>query len=159
MRQHFRWLSLSLWQCLFIILSFSTVIEILTLIWEPGKQKSSGLRCVWGKDHWHAPRADKERQMLWRLQVESVWLSMKSRKPWISHNTYCRWMCREETVYSNQCHGIWITTLRPFQTFPVAFFLSTQHKFYFDQVFGEKSSNEEVYHQTAYPLVQHMLKG
>nr|XP_004544746.1 kinesin-like protein KIF24 isoform X2 [Maylandia zebra] len=34
-----------------------------------------------------------------------------------------------------------------------------QHKFYFDQVFGEKSSNEEVYHQTAYPLVQHMLKG
>lgn len=159
MRQHFWWLSLSLWQCLFIILSFSTVIEILTLIWEPGKQKSSGLRCVWGKDHWHAPRADKERQMLWQLQVESVWLSMKSRKPWISHNTYCRWMCREETVYSNQCHGIWITTLRPFQTFPVAFFLSTQHKFYFDQAFGEKSSNEEVYHQTAYPLVQHMLKG
>ncbi|XP_030593526.1 kinesin-like protein KIF24 isoform X2 [Archocentrus centrarchus] len=34
-----------------------------------------------------------------------------------------------------------------------------QHKFYFDQVFGEESSNEEVYRKTAYPLVQHMLKG
>ncbi|CAI5650192.1 unnamed protein product [Oreochromis niloticus] len=34
-----------------------------------------------------------------------------------------------------------------------------QHKFYFDQVFGEESSNKEVYQQTAYPLVQHMLKG
>ncbi|KAM7391949.1 hypothetical protein PAMP_022595 [Pampus punctatissimus] len=34
-----------------------------------------------------------------------------------------------------------------------------QHKFYFDQVFGEESSNEEVYQRTAYPLVQHMLNG
>ncbi|XP_008292655.1 kinesin-like protein KIF24 [Stegastes partitus] len=34
-----------------------------------------------------------------------------------------------------------------------------QHRFYFDQVFGEESSNEEVYHRTAYPLVQHMLSG
>ncbi|KAL7391679.1 hypothetical protein ABVT39_012883 [Epinephelus coioides] len=34
-----------------------------------------------------------------------------------------------------------------------------QHKFYFDQVFGEESSNEEVYLRTAYPLVQHMLNG
>ncbi|XP_073321885.1 kinesin-like protein KIF24 [Pagrus major] len=34
-----------------------------------------------------------------------------------------------------------------------------QHRFYFDQVFGEESSNEEVYRRTAYPLVQHMLNG
>ncbi|XP_044053578.1 uncharacterized protein LOC122876847 isoform X2 [Siniperca chuatsi] len=34
-----------------------------------------------------------------------------------------------------------------------------QHRFYFDQVFGEESSNEEVYQRTAYPLVQHMLNG
>ncbi|KAM3611672.1 uncharacterized protein V6R79_022300 [Siganus canaliculatus] len=34
-----------------------------------------------------------------------------------------------------------------------------QHRFYFDQVFGEESSNEEVYQRTTYPLVQHMLKG
>ncbi|KAM6931380.1 kinesin-like protein KIF24 [Xenentodon cancila] len=34
-----------------------------------------------------------------------------------------------------------------------------QHRFYFDQVFGEESSNEEVYRRTAYPLVQHMLRG
>ncbi|XP_040897283.1 uncharacterized protein LOC121184013 [Toxotes jaculatrix] len=34
-----------------------------------------------------------------------------------------------------------------------------QHRFYFDQVFGEESSNEEVYQRTAYPLVQHMLSG
>ncbi|XP_028433888.1 uncharacterized protein LOC114555584 isoform X2 [Perca flavescens] len=34
-----------------------------------------------------------------------------------------------------------------------------QHRFYFDQVFGEDSSNEEVYRRTAYPLVQHMLNG
>ncbi|XP_062235930.1 uncharacterized protein LOC133932999 [Platichthys flesus] len=34
-----------------------------------------------------------------------------------------------------------------------------QHRFYFDQVFGEESSNEEVYQGTAYPLVQHMLNG
>ncbi|XP_037634324.1 kinesin-like protein KIF24 [Sebastes umbrosus] len=34
-----------------------------------------------------------------------------------------------------------------------------QHRFYFDQVFGEDSSNEEVYRRTAYPLVQHMLSG
>ncbi|KAM8886441.1 uncharacterized protein AB9W97_013530 isoform 2-T4 [Spinachia spinachia] len=34
-----------------------------------------------------------------------------------------------------------------------------QHRFYFDQVFGEESSNTEVYQRTAYPLVQHMLKG
>ncbi|KAF3851129.1 hypothetical protein F7725_012901 [Dissostichus mawsoni] len=33
------------------------------------------------------------------------------------------------------------------------------HRFYFDQVFGEESSNEEVYQRTAYPLVQHMLNG
>ncbi|XP_034068537.1 uncharacterized protein LOC117543954 [Gymnodraco acuticeps] len=32
-------------------------------------------------------------------------------------------------------------------------------RFYFDQVFGEESSNEEVYQRTAYPLVQHMLNG
>lgn len=37
--------------------------------------------------------------------------------------------------------------------------LCVQHKFYFDQVFGEESSNEEVYRRTAYPLVQHMLNG
>ncbi|XP_047448792.1 uncharacterized protein LOC125012723 isoform X2 [Mugil cephalus] len=36
---------------------------------------------------------------------------------------------------------------------------SLQHKFYFDQVFEEESSNEEVYQRTAYPLVQHMLSG
>ncbi|KAF7669893.1 hypothetical protein LDENG_00100640 [Lucifuga dentata] len=40
---------------------------------------------------------------------------------------------------------------------PPSLFL--QHRFYFDQVFGEESSNEEVYHRTAYPLVQHMLNG
>uniref|UniRef100_A0AAQ6IHG5 Kinesin motor domain-containing protein n=1 Tax=Anabas testudineus TaxID=64144 RepID=A0AAQ6IHG5_ANATE len=34
-----------------------------------------------------------------------------------------------------------------------------QHRFYFDQVFGEDSSNEEVYHRTAYPLVQHIGKA
>ncbi|XP_062418211.1 kinesin-like protein KIF24 isoform X4 [Pungitius pungitius] len=34
-----------------------------------------------------------------------------------------------------------------------------QHRFYFDQVFGEESSNVEVYQRTAYPLVQHMLNG
>ncbi|XP_023266417.1 uncharacterized protein LOC111658217 [Seriola lalandi dorsalis] len=34
-----------------------------------------------------------------------------------------------------------------------------QHRFYFDKVFGEESSNEEVYQQTAFPLVQHMLNG
>ncbi|GLD65856.1 uncharacterized protein AKAME5_002934300 [Lates japonicus] len=34
-----------------------------------------------------------------------------------------------------------------------------QHRFYFDKVFGEESSNEEVYQRTAYPLVQHMLNG
>nr|XP_057925755.1 kinesin-like protein KIF24 [Doryrhamphus excisus]XP_057925756.1 kinesin-like protein KIF24 [Doryrhamphus excisus]XP_057925758.1 kinesin-like protein KIF24 [Doryrhamphus excisus] len=34
-----------------------------------------------------------------------------------------------------------------------------QHPFYFDQVFGEHHSNEEVYKKTAYPLVQHMLNG
>ncbi|XP_015234227.1 PREDICTED: kinesin-like protein KIF24 isoform X2 [Cyprinodon variegatus] len=34
-----------------------------------------------------------------------------------------------------------------------------QHRFHFDQVFGEGSSNEEVYQKTAYPLVQHMLSG
>ncbi|KAM4579460.1 uncharacterized protein V3H82_008677 [Fundulus diaphanus] len=34
-----------------------------------------------------------------------------------------------------------------------------QHTFHFDQVFGERSSNEEVYEKTAYPLVQHMLSG
>ncbi|XP_026177697.1 kinesin-like protein KIF24 isoform X2 [Mastacembelus armatus] len=34
-----------------------------------------------------------------------------------------------------------------------------QHRFYFDQVFGEESSNEEVYQRTAYSLVQHMLSG
>lgn len=37
--------------------------------------------------------------------------------------------------------------------------LCLQHRFYFDQVFGEESSNEEVYRRTAYPLVQHMLNG
>nr|XP_020458134.1 uncharacterized protein LOC109961566 isoform X2 [Monopterus albus] len=34
-----------------------------------------------------------------------------------------------------------------------------QHRFYFDQVFGEESSNDDVYQRTAYPLVQHMLSG
>ncbi|XP_043968526.1 kinesin heavy chain-like [Gambusia affinis] len=34
-----------------------------------------------------------------------------------------------------------------------------QHRYHFDQVFGEESSNEEVYLKTAYPLVQHMLSG
>ncbi|XP_077416971.1 uncharacterized protein LOC144048647 [Vanacampus margaritifer] len=34
-----------------------------------------------------------------------------------------------------------------------------QHPFYFDQVFGDYHSNEEVYKKTAYPLVQHMLDG
>ncbi|KAA8592197.1 hypothetical protein FQN60_017652 [Etheostoma spectabile] len=34
-----------------------------------------------------------------------------------------------------------------------------QHRYYFDQVFGEDSSNEEVYRRTTYPLVQHMLNG
>ncbi|XP_058491686.1 kinesin-like protein KIF24 [Solea solea] len=34
-----------------------------------------------------------------------------------------------------------------------------QHRFFFNQVFGEESSNEEVYQRTAYPLVQHMLSG
>ncbi|XP_061527786.1 kinesin heavy chain-like isoform X1 [Phycodurus eques] len=34
-----------------------------------------------------------------------------------------------------------------------------QHPFYFDQVFAEYHSNEEVYKKTAYPLVQHMLNG
>ncbi|XP_067377374.1 kinesin-like protein KIF24 isoform X2 [Channa argus] len=34
-----------------------------------------------------------------------------------------------------------------------------QHRFYFDHVFGEESSNEDVYQRTAYPLVQHMLSG
>ncbi|KAM4745961.1 uncharacterized protein FYW61_016547 isoform 2-T2 [Anableps anableps] len=32
-------------------------------------------------------------------------------------------------------------------------------RFHFDQVFGEDSSNAEVYQKTAYPLVQHMLSG
>ncbi|XP_036069432.1 uncharacterized protein LOC112147932 isoform X5 [Oryzias melastigma] len=35
----------------------------------------------------------------------------------------------------------------------------SQHKFYFDHVFGEESSNEEVYQRIAYPLVQHMFRG
>lgn len=35
--------------------------------------------------------------------------------------------------------------------------LFLQHRFYFDDVFGEESTNEEVYRRTAYPLVQHML--
>ncbi|XP_061758174.1 kinesin-like protein KIF24 isoform X1 [Nerophis ophidion] len=34
-----------------------------------------------------------------------------------------------------------------------------KHPFYFDQVFGEHQSNEEVYKKTAYHLVQHMLNG
>ncbi|XP_051806878.1 kinesin-like protein KIF24 [Acanthochromis polyacanthus] len=34
-----------------------------------------------------------------------------------------------------------------------------QHRFYYDQVFGEESSNEDVYRRTAYPLVLHMLSG
>ncbi|KAL0979674.1 hypothetical protein UPYG_G00188090 [Umbra pygmaea] len=34
-----------------------------------------------------------------------------------------------------------------------------QHRFYYDQVFGEESSNEDVYLRTAYPLVQHVLTG
>ncbi|XP_055367559.1 kinesin-like protein KIF24 [Betta splendens] len=34
-----------------------------------------------------------------------------------------------------------------------------QHRFYFDQVFGEESSNEDVYESTAYPLVRHLLSG
>ncbi|CAL9707942.1 unnamed protein product [Knipowitschia caucasica] len=34
-----------------------------------------------------------------------------------------------------------------------------QHRFFFDHVFGEACSNEEVYLRTAQPLVQHMLQG
>ncbi|XP_028312731.1 uncharacterized protein LOC114469421 [Gouania willdenowi] len=34
-----------------------------------------------------------------------------------------------------------------------------QHKFHFDSVFGDESSNEDVYKRTTYPLVQHMLNG
>ncbi|KAK7933831.1 hypothetical protein WMY93_004727 [Mugilogobius chulae] len=34
-----------------------------------------------------------------------------------------------------------------------------KHRFYFDHVFGESCSNEEVYLKTAFPLVQHMLQG
>ncbi|KAJ3604203.1 hypothetical protein NHX12_028944 [Muraenolepis orangiensis] len=34
-----------------------------------------------------------------------------------------------------------------------------QHRFYFDEVFGEQSSNEDVYQTTALPLVLHMLNG
>lgn len=37
--------------------------------------------------------------------------------------------------------------------------LSLQHRFYFDQAFGEDTSNEQLYHRTASPLVQHMLNG
>ncbi|KAG7223416.1 hypothetical protein INR49_015519 [Caranx melampygus] len=42
---------------------------------------------------------------------------------------------------------------------PQSFHSASNKKFYFDKVFGEESSNEEVYQQTAYPLVQHMLNG
>uniref|UniRef100_A0A672G465 Kinesin-like protein n=1 Tax=Salarias fasciatus TaxID=181472 RepID=A0A672G465_SALFA len=34
-----------------------------------------------------------------------------------------------------------------------------EHRFYFDHVFDERNSNEDVYQNTAYPLVQHMLNG
>ncbi|XP_009907204.2 kinesin-like protein KIF24 [Dryobates pubescens] len=34
-----------------------------------------------------------------------------------------------------------------------------QHVFYFDEVFGESCTNEDVYMKTAYPLIQHIFNG
>ncbi|XP_065596170.1 kinesin-like protein KIF24 [Cyrtonyx montezumae] len=34
-----------------------------------------------------------------------------------------------------------------------------QHVFYFDEVFGESCTNQDVYMKTAHPLIQHILKG
>ncbi|NXG43015.1 KIF24 protein, partial [Psilopogon haemacephalus] len=34
-----------------------------------------------------------------------------------------------------------------------------QHVFYFDEVFGELCTNEDVYMKTAYPLIQHIFNG
>nr|XP_015218138.1 PREDICTED: kinesin-like protein KIF24 isoform X2 [Lepisosteus oculatus] len=34
-----------------------------------------------------------------------------------------------------------------------------QHVFYFDDVFGESCTNEDVYRKTAYPLIQHVFNG
>ncbi|KAJ8380744.1 hypothetical protein SKAU_G00015220 [Synaphobranchus kaupii] len=34
-----------------------------------------------------------------------------------------------------------------------------QHKFYFDEVFSEACTNEDVYERTAYPLIQHIFNG
>uniref|UniRef100_A0A670YVF8 Kinesin-like protein KIF24 n=1 Tax=Pseudonaja textilis TaxID=8673 RepID=A0A670YVF8_PSETE len=34
-----------------------------------------------------------------------------------------------------------------------------QHVFYFDEVFGESCSNQDVYLKTAHPLIQHVLNG
>ncbi|KAJ8262937.1 hypothetical protein COCON_G00153940 [Conger conger] len=34
-----------------------------------------------------------------------------------------------------------------------------QHEFYFDEVFSEACSNEDVYKKTAYPLIQHIFNG
>ncbi|NXK64548.1 KIF24 protein, partial [Sylvietta virens] len=34
-----------------------------------------------------------------------------------------------------------------------------QHVFYFDEVFGESCTNQDVYMKTAYPLIQHIFKG
>ncbi|KAJ8285511.1 hypothetical protein GJAV_G00027650 [Gymnothorax javanicus] len=34
-----------------------------------------------------------------------------------------------------------------------------QHEFYFDEVFSEMCTNEDVYERTAYPLIQHIFNG
>ncbi|XP_064153595.1 kinesin-like protein KIF24 [Anguilla rostrata] len=34
-----------------------------------------------------------------------------------------------------------------------------QHEFYFDEVFSEACTNEDVYEKTAYPLIQHIFNG
>uniref|UniRef100_A0A3B3ZK67 Kinesin motor domain-containing protein n=1 Tax=Periophthalmus magnuspinnatus TaxID=409849 RepID=A0A3B3ZK67_9GOBI len=50
----------------------------------------------------------------------------------------------------------------PFKLILLCYFapwIRSDHKFYFDYVFGEDCSNEEVYQRTASPLVQHMLRG
>ncbi|CAB1321626.1 unnamed protein product [Coregonus sp. 'balchen'] len=36
---------------------------------------------------------------------------------------------------------------------------SVVHRFYYDEVFGEESSNVDVYLKTAFPLIQHVLNG
>ena len=34
-----------------------------------------------------------------------------------------------------------------------------QHVFYFDEVFGESCTNQDVYMKTAHPLIQHIFNG